>query len=83
MCSKFDSAHAEAFRLQFHLPGKQFPTIGARRPNAGTIPSLLQSDLQTRTAEFQAGITLDLQPFPGTLSRSASIRTTLRRAKAA
>ena len=57
------------FAVNFNLPGKEFPTIGAL---ASEMPEgflrFFTLDLQRRTAEFKPGITLDLQPFPGTLA---------------
>jgi acetamidase/formamidase len=57
------------FAVNFNLPGKDFPTIGAL---ASEMPEgfirFFKLDLQTRTTEFKPGIVLDLQPFPGTLA---------------
>jgi acetamidase/formamidase len=57
------------FAVNFNLPGKEFPTIGAL---ASEMPEgfirFFTLDLQKRTTEFKPGITLDLQPFPGTLA---------------
>ncbi|HZA95395.1 MAG TPA: acetamidase/formamidase family protein [Burkholderiaceae bacterium] len=57
------------FAVNFNLPGKDFPTIGAL---ASEMPDgfirFFPLDLQKRTAEFKPGITLDLQPFPGTFA---------------
>ncbi len=57
------------FAVNFNLPGKDFPTIGAL---ASEMPEgfirFFTLDLQKRTAEFKPGITLDLQPFPGTFA---------------
>ena len=57
------------FAVNFNLPGKDFPTIGAL---ASEMPDgflrFFNLDLQKRTTEFKPGITLDLQPFPGTLA---------------
>ena len=57
------------FAVNFNLPGKEFPTIGAL---ASEMPDgfirFFTLDLQKRTAEFKPGITLDLQPFPGTFA---------------
>ena len=57
------------FAVNFNLPGKEFPTIGAL---ASEMPDgfirFFPLDLQKRTAEFKPGITLDLQPFPGTFA---------------
>ncbi|MEO7152664.1 MAG: acetamidase/formamidase family protein, partial [Burkholderiaceae bacterium] len=57
------------FATNFNLPGKDFPTIGVL---ASEMPDgflrFFNLDLQKRTTEFKPGITLDLQPFPGTLA---------------
>ena len=57
------------FAVNFNLPGKDFPTIGAL---ASEMPDgfirFFTLDLEKRTTEFKPGITLDLQPFPGTLA---------------
>ena len=57
------------FGVNFNLPGKDFPTIGAL---ASEMPDgflrFFTLDLQRRIAEFKPGVTLDLQPFPGTLA---------------
>ena len=57
------------FAVNFNLPGKDFPTIGAL---ASEMPDgfikFFTLDLQKRTAEFKPGIVLDLQPFPGTFA---------------
>ena len=57
------------FGVNFNLPGKEFPTIGAL---ASEMPDgfikFFTLDLQKRTAEFKPGIVLDLQPFPGVLA---------------
>src|SRR2546421_380302 len=57
------------FGVNFNLPGKDFPTIGAL---ASEMPDgfvrFMPFDMKTRTAEFKPGITIDLKPFPGTLA---------------
>jgi acetamidase/formamidase len=57
------------FAVNFNLPGKDFPTIGAL---ASEMPDgfirFFTLDLQKRTTEFKPGVTLDLQPFPGTFA---------------
>ncbi len=55
--------------VNFNLPGKEFPTIGvlASEMPEGHI-KFFPIDLQKRTIEFKPGITVDLQPFPGTLA---------------
>jgi len=57
------------FAVNFNLPGKEFPTIGAL---ATEMPEgfirFFTLDMQKRTTEFKPGITLDLQPFPGTFA---------------
>ena len=59
----------KAFGVNFNLPGKEFPTIGAL---AGEMPDGFVKyfflDLDKRQAEFKPGVTLDLQPYPGTLA---------------
>src|SRR5207245_2738367 len=46
-----------------------FPTIGALAPEMPDgFVRFMPLDLKKRTAEFKPGITLDLQPFPGTLA---------------
>lgn len=59
----------KAFGINFNLPGKDFPTIGALAPEMpdGFI-KFFTLDLKKRQAEFKPGITLDLRPFPGTLA---------------
>lgn len=54
--------------VNFNLPGKEFPTIGALATEfpEGHI-KWFPLDLEKRTAEFKPGIVIDLQPFPGTL----------------
>ena len=55
--------------VNFNLPGKDFPTIGAL---AGEMPEgyikFFPIDLQKRGIEFKPGISIDLAPFPGTLA---------------
>jgi acetamidase/formamidase len=55
--------------VNFNLPGKEFPTIGAL---ASEMPEgyikFFPIDLEKRTVEFKPGITIDLQPFPGTFA---------------
>src|ERR671924_518192 len=52
----------KAWAVNFNLPGKEFPTIGAL---ASEMPEgnikFFPLDLQKRTAEFKPGITLELQ----------------------
>ena len=59
----------KAFGTNFNLPGKEFPTIGAL---ASEMPDgfikYFYLDLDKKQAEFKPGITIDLQPFPGTLA---------------
>ena len=59
----------KAWGVNFNLPGKDFPTIGALAPEMpeGHI-KFFPLDLQKRSAEFKPGIVIDLQPFPGTLA---------------
>jgi acetamidase/formamidase len=57
------------FAINFNLPGKEFPTIGAL---ASEMPDgfikFFTLDVGKRRTEFKSGITVDLQPFPGTLA---------------
>ena len=57
------------FGINFNLPGKDFPTIGAL---ASEMPDgfvkYFYLDWEKRQAEFKPGIMIDLQPFPGTLA---------------
>ncbi|HYL26113.1 MAG TPA: acetamidase/formamidase family protein [Burkholderiales bacterium] len=59
----------KAWAVNFNLPGKEFPTIGAL---ASEMPEgfikFFPIDLRKRTVEVKPGITLDLQPFPGTFA---------------
>src|SRR5438034_1914693 len=59
----------KAFGVNFNLPGKEFPTIGALAPEMpdGFI-KYFYLDWEKRTAEIKPGITIDLQPFPGTFA---------------
>jgi acetamidase/formamidase len=55
--------------VNFNLPGKEFPTIGALAPEMPEgFLRYFYLDLEKRQAEFKPGIALDLQPFPGTLA---------------
>jgi acetamidase/formamidase len=57
------------FGINFNLPGKDFPTIGALAPEMPDgFVKFFTLDLKKREAEFKPGITLDLKPFPGTLA---------------
>ncbi|HMF47448.1 MAG TPA: acetamidase/formamidase family protein [Candidatus Saccharimonadales bacterium] len=55
--------------VNFNLPGKDFPTIGAL---ASEFPEgfvkYLNLDWKNRQTEFKPGITIDVKPFPGTLA---------------
>jgi len=59
----------KSFGINFNLPGKDFPTIGAL---ASEMPDgfvkYFYLDPGKKQAEFKPGITIDLQPFPGTLA---------------
>lgn len=57
------------FGVNFNLPGKDFPTIGALAPEfpEGFV-KYFNLDWKNRQAEFKAGITIDVKPFPGTLA---------------
>ena len=57
------------FGINFNLPGKDFPTIGALAPEMPDgFVKFFTMDLKKREAEFKPGITLDLKPIPGTLA---------------
>src|SRR5881398_3897033 len=59
----------KSFGINFNLPGKDFPTIGALAPEMPDgFVKFFTMDLKKREAEFKPGITLDLKPFPGTLA---------------
>src|SRR5262245_29623232 len=59
----------KAFGTNFNLPGKEFPTIGALAPEMPDgFVKYFYLDLDRKRAEFKPGITVDLQPFPGTLA---------------
>src|SRR5262245_3365507 len=59
----------KTFAINFNLPGKEFPTIGALAPEMPEgFVKFFYLDLEKRRAEFKPGITIDLQPFPGTLA---------------
>jgi len=57
------------FGINFNLPGKEFPTIGAL---AAEMPDgfikFFTLDPTKRSVEFKPGVTIDLGPFPGTLA---------------
>ena len=57
------------FGINFNLPGKEFPTIGAL---ASEMPEgfirFFTLDPAKRAVEFKPGVTVDLAPFPGTLA---------------
>ncbi len=59
----------KAFGVNFNLPGKEFPTIGAL---ASEMPDgfvkYFYLDWEKRQAEFKPGIVIDLQPFTGILA---------------
>ena len=59
----------KAFGINFNLPGKEFPTIGALAPEMPDgFVKFFYLDWEKRQAEFKPGIMIDLQPFPGTLA---------------
>ena len=70
-CSRSASfgSSRKPWAVNFNLPGKDFPTIGAL---ASEMPEghikFFPIDLEKRSVEFKPGITIDLQPFPGTLA---------------
>lgn len=59
----------KAFGINFNLPGTDFPTIGAL---ASEMPeayvNFMKLDVNKMQTEFKPGITLDLKPFPGTIT---------------
>ena len=59
----------KAFGVNFNLPGKQFPQVGATQEDfpLGFV-RYFYLDWETKTAEFKPGITVDLKPFPGILA---------------
>ncbi len=59
----------KAFGVNFNLPGSEFPTIGALAPEfpQGWV-RYFYLDWEKKQAQFKPGITIDLQPFPGTLA---------------
>src|SRR5215470_6435539 len=59
----------KAFGTNFHLPGSQFPTVGLLAPEfpQGFV-RYYYLDWEKKQAEFKPGITIDLQPFPGTIA---------------
>jgi acetamidase/formamidase len=59
----------KAFATNFHLPGAQFPTVGQLAPEfpQGFV-RYYYLDWDRRQTEFKPGITIDLQPFPGTFA---------------
>jgi acetamidase/formamidase len=58
-----------SFAINFNLPGKDFPTIGAL---ASEMPDgfikFFALDVAKRRTEFKPGVSIELQPFPGTLA---------------
>ena len=59
----------KAFATNFHLPGSQFPTVGQLAPEfqQGFV-RYYYLDLEKKQTDFKPGITIDLQPFPGTIA---------------
>lgn len=59
----------KSFGINFNLPGKDFPTIGAL---ASEMPDgfvkYFYLDVAKKQSEFKPGVTIDLQPFPGILA---------------
>ncbi|HEU4728314.1 MAG TPA: acetamidase/formamidase family protein [Kofleriaceae bacterium] len=55
--------------VNFNLPGKEFPTIGALAKDfpEGFV-KYFDLNWKTRTTVFKPGITIPLRPFPGTLA---------------
>ena len=59
----------KAFGINFNLPGKEFPTIGALAPEMPDgFVKYFYLDWDKRQAEFKPGVMIDLQPFPGTFA---------------
>jgi acetamidase/formamidase len=59
----------KAFGVNFSLPGKDFPTIGALAPEMPNgYLKYFYLDWDKRQAEFKPGVVIDLQPIPGTLA---------------
>ncbi|HEU5323425.1 MAG TPA: acetamidase/formamidase family protein, partial [Methylomirabilota bacterium] len=59
----------KAFGTNFHLPGKDFPTVGLLAPEfQNGFVRYFYLDWEKRQAEFKPGVMIDLQPFPGTLA---------------
>ena len=59
----------KTFGINFNLPGKDFPTIGALAPEMPDgFVKFFYLDVAKKQAEFKPGIMIDLQPFPGTLA---------------
>src|SRR6266436_9240243 len=58
----------KAFATNFHLPGAQFPTVGQLAPEfpQGFL-RYYYLDWDKKVTEFKPGISIDLQPFPGTI----------------
>jgi acetamidase/formamidase len=59
----------KAFGVNFNLPGKQFPQVGAMQEDfpQGFV-RYFYLDWETKTAEFKPGVVVDLKPFPGILA---------------
>jgi acetamidase/formamidase len=59
----------KAFGVNFSLPGKDFPTVGALAPEMPNgFLKYFYLDWDKRQAEFKPGVVIDLQPIPGTLA---------------
>jgi acetamidase/formamidase len=59
----------KAFGTNFHLPGKEFPTVGLLAPEfPDGFVRYFYLDWERRQAEFKPGVMIDLQPFPGTFA---------------
>ncbi len=53
----------------FHLPGKQFPTIGLLAPDfPDGFFRFYKLDAAKKQTEFKPGVMVDLKPFPGILA---------------
>ena len=59
----------KAFGVNFNLPGKEFPTVGALAPEfPDGFVKYFYLDWEKHQAEFKSGIMIDLQPFPGIIA---------------
>jgi acetamidase/formamidase len=56
--------------FNFNLPGKQFPAVSLLSEFPEGHLQYFKLDTETMTTEFKPGITLQLNPFPGTIAVS-------------